>query len=265
MIPHAHKKFVDYAITRLEMDDRFLGLAAGGSWDTDRMDEYSDLDLFLICDPGRSTSVMADRERVCMDLGPCLASFRKELGNEPDIFVCLYDDPPLKVDLHILSLDDFQKRGENPVVVWERNGAVTKVIEGTKPQAESHDLQWVEDRFWTWIFRGAQLLGRGEIFAVHTTLAVVRDQALGPLETARAGKFSPCGVRRIERTAKPDSLVELRATIATYDARDCERALKAAAKMYVGLRESLDPGDLRRNRRAEMASLRYLHEVSGKL
>ncbi len=87
---------------------------------------------------------------------------------------------------------------------------------------------------------------------------------LGPLANARQGR-GPRGVRRLEKFAADDDQASLRDTVASYDAKACEQALKSAAKMYVGLRESLAPLHLKRNRRAEMASLRYLHEISDKL
>jgi hypothetical protein len=182
----------------------------------------------------------------------------------PELLVCLFDEPLLQVGLHFCSLDDFANRRQNPVVLWERNGALTRVLEESKPESEHFDLQWIEDRFWTWLLYAAQRLGRGEIFEVHSTLAFLRDRALGPMESARAGR-PPSGVRQLELYVGPEDLTELKATIADYEARSCEKALRAAAKMYVGLRETLDPGTLKRNRRAELASLRYLHEISERL
>lgn len=264
MNPTSHQNFVNHAISRLELDPRLLGLAAGGSWGTGEFDQYSDLDLLLVSDPGRSNSVLAERDALAHSLGPCLSAFTGEHVGLPNSLIYLFDEPLLHVDLHFLSLDEFQHRATNPTVLWERDGALTKIIEETKPITAHLDLQWIEDRFWTWIHYGAQRLGRGEIFETLSTLSFLRDKVLGPMELARAGK-PPYGVRRLEKYGNADDLGELRSTVAVYDPRACERALKAAAKMYVGLREVLDPGNLKRNRRAELASLRYLHEISEKL
>ncbi|MBZ3597791.1 hypothetical protein IPQ45_22445, partial [Xanthomonas perforans] len=92
----------------------------------------------------------------------------------------------------------------------------------------------------------------------------LRERVLGPMESVRATRI-PRGVRRLEKYVDAEDLQQLRSTVARHDARNCSQALKNAAKMYVGLREILDKGNLQRNRRAEMASLRYLHEISEKL
>lgn len=261
MVPAAHQKFVDNAISKLEFDARILGLAVGGSWLTKQLDRYSDLDLVIVCEPGRANSVFQEMDTIAAGLGPCLASFPGDHVGVPNLLICLFDDPLLHVDLKFVSLDDFPYRIENPEVLWERGGALTRVLEETKPSSPHLDLQWIEDRFWTWIHYGAARLGRGELFETLSLLSFLRDRALGPMESARAGK-PPRGVRRLEQIGDAQDLQELRATVATYDPRACEQALKAAAKAYVGLREVLDPGTLKRNRRAEMASLRYLHEIS---
>jgi hypothetical protein len=264
MIPSAHQKFVDHAIVRLSQDPRILGLAAGGSWLTGELDEFSDLDLVIVCDPGRSRSVLEDAPHLAQQLGPCLASFPGDHLGVPNLLICLFDDPLLHVDLKFVALDEFNRRVENPEVLWERDGALTKVIESSQPTTPTLDLQWIEDRFWTWIHYGSQRLGRGEIFETLAMLSYLRERVLGPMESVRATRI-PRGVRRLEKYVDAEDLQQLRSTVARHDARNCSQALKNAAKMYVGLREILDKGNLQRNRRAEMASLRYLHEISEKL
>ncbi|MBZ3597788.1 aminoglycoside 6-adenylyltransferase [Xanthomonas perforans] len=251
-------------IVRLSQDPRILGLAAGGSWLTGELDEFSDLDLVIVCDPGRSRSVLEDAPHLAQQLGPCLASFPGDHLGVPNLLICLFDDPLLHVDLKFVALDEFNRRVENPEVLWERDGALTKVIESSQPTTPTLDLQWIEDRFWTWIHYGSQRLGRGEIFETLAMLSYLRERVLGPMESVRATRI-PRGVRRLEKYVDAEDLQQLRSTVARHDARNCSQALKNAAKMYVGLREILDKGNLQRNRRAEMASLRYLHEISEKL
>ncbi len=264
MIPESHRNFVKNAIFQLEKDERILGLAAGGSWINGEMDAYSDLDLVFAIDPTFYAAVIQQMGSIAHSLGPCLSQFTGEHVGAKNLLICLYEDPLLHVDLKFVELDDLTQRIENPVVLWERNGALTRMIESTKPIPESKSLQWIEDRFWTWIHYGAKSIGRGEVFEALDTLAFLRAQVLGPLITTKAGKH-PRGVRRVEQYCDSDDLEALRSTVASYHSLAIAQALKNAAKSYVGLREILAPDDLLRNRRAEMASLRYLHEVSEKL
>src|SRR5471032_123644 len=129
MTPQSHKKFVEHAIPRFELDPRILGVAAQGSWETPEADAYSDLDLIVVSDPGRIRTVLEERDAIAHSLGPCLSAFTGEHVGHPEILICLFDDPLLHVDLKFVSLDDFQTRECNPTVLWERNGALTRVIE----------------------------------------------------------------------------------------------------------------------------------------
>jgi len=261
MVPSAHKIFVAHTLPRLEEDSRILGVAAGGSWITHELDEYSDLDLVVVVDDNHYETVLGEMSSIALSLGTCIASFTGEHVGAKNLLVCLYEDPLLHVDLKFVSMADFASRIENPDVLWEREGLLTKTIEESKPNIQHLDLQWVEDRFWTWIHYGALKLGRGEIFEALDTLAYIRSQVLGPMGAMKNHKL-PRGVRRIEQNC-PEVAEAMKSTVAHYDAKACAQAFRAAAKMYVEMRENLDKyTDLKVNRRAEMASMKFLHTVS---
>lgn len=262
MIPHAHKIFIAHTLPRLEEDSRILGVAAAGSWITRELDEYSDLDLVLVVDPAQYQSVLQDMSSIALGLGTCIASFTGDHVGVKNLLICLFEDPLLHVDLKFISLDDFSSRIENPEVLWERNGELTKAIEENKPNIPHVDLQWIENRFWTWIHYAAARLGRGEIFETIHTLSFLRAEVLAPMASAKAHKV-PRGLRRIEQYC-PEEAEAMKATLAGHDAQSCEQALRAAAKIYVDLRETLDrDNSLQRNRRAEMAAMKYLHQAGG--
>ena len=42
------KEFADRVVATIKKDSNVIGLAVAGSWITDELDEYSDLDLILI-------------------------------------------------------------------------------------------------------------------------------------------------------------------------------------------------------------------------
>ena len=84
-------------------------------------------------------------------------------------------------------------------------------------------------------------------------LAFLRGTVLGPLALARAG-VRPSGVRKIE-TIAPAFALELRQTIATHDAADCLRALRACVALYRSLTPRTSP------ERVEDAAMEYLAEV----
>jgi hypothetical protein len=264
MSNNAHKIFIAHTLPRLEADPRILGVAAGGSWITREIDEYSDLDLVIVVDNSHIEAVLREMDSIALSLGTCIASFTGEHVGLENLLICLYEDPLLHVDLKFVSLEDFAHRIENPEVLWERSGQLTKAIEENKPDIPHIDLQWIENRFWTWIHYGALRLGRGEIFEAIDMLAFLRSQVLGPMICAKSHK-PPRGVRRIEKYC-PGDTEALKATLAPHDARACAQAFRAAAKLYVDLRENLDKyTDLKINRRAELATMKFLHQVSDAL
>ena len=259
MVPEPHAAFLDNAIARLTADERLVGVAAGGSYATRSMDEFSDLDLVVAVEPTAYEAMLGERQALAQSLGPLLAAFTGEHVGEPRLLVCLYGPPLLHVDLKFVSLADAAARVEEPVILWERDGRLSAALRGRRPAYPEPDLQWIEDRFWAWVHYGAAKIGRGELFEAIDGLAFLRSRVLGPLALMSRGS-RPSGVRRLELLA-PDLAEELRATVATPSADSCAAALRAAAESYRRLRARLGGKALRRRSTAEVAALQYLEAV----
>lgn len=239
----------------LGADPRILGIAAGGSFLTNTMDAFSDLDLVVAVDPAHADAVMAERRRIASTLGPLLSAFTGEHVGEPRLLVCLYDLPPLlHVDLKFVALPDLAARVEDPAVLWERDGLMTRALATGVARYPEPDPQWIEDRFWIWVHYGAVKIGRGELFEAIDLLSALRAIVLGPLILREAGGRA-AGVRRIETTA-PARAEALTRTVAVHDAADCRRALQACAELYRSLRSPA----VRPNAAAEAAACRFLDE-----
>jgi len=252
-LPESHREFLNRAIDRLKTDQRIVGIAAGGSFITNSMDEFSDLDLIIAVEPAHYTEVILERMKVAASLGKLLAAFTGEHVGEPRVLICLYEAPLLHVDLKFVSLEDVAIRVEDPYVLWERDGRLSRELAQSRAEFPARSPQWIEDRFWIWVHYATTKIARGELFEAIDFLAFLRGTVLGPLALARAGA-RPSGVRKIE-TIAPAFALELRHTIATHDADDCLRALRACVDLY----RSLTP---RANtERVEDAAMEYLAEV----
>src|SRR5262245_29977340 len=221
-LPRLHAAFLRAALPRLHADERILAVAAGGSFLTGGMDEYSDLDLVLALAPAAVGQVMPERQQIAATLGKLLAAFTGEHVGEPRLLICLYGPPLLHVDLKFVALPEAATRVEDPVVLWERDGQLTAVLQRTAAVYPAPDLQELEDRFWVWVHYGATKLGRGELFEALDFLAFLRAQVLGPLALLAQGS-RPSGVRKVESQA-PRYLPELLGTTAPYDRLACTRA-----------------------------------------
>jgi len=258
-----HSHFVARAIEQLATDPRIVGLGVGGSWIERQMDQFSDLDLVVVIDPAHVASVMSSRREVAATLGTLLSSFTGEHVGEPRLLICLYGDPLLHVDLKFVSLPEVADRVEDPEVLWDRSGDVTKIIGATTALFPPVNVQQLEDRFWVFTQYAASKLGRGELFEVIDFLAFLRDNVLGPMCAAKHGRQAR-GVRKLEQFAGEDQ-ARFVATLAGTDRGACGTALLAAVEFYRDLRAVLSTPNLVLRTEAERAAVAYLKDVVGRV
>lgn len=237
-----------------------IGLAAGGSFLSGRMDEFSDLDLVVVVEPSASDELRGKRAALARALAPLLASFTGEHVGEPRLLVCLYGPPLVHVDLKFVTPDGLAIRVEDPTVLWDRDGRVASALAAGAGSYPAPDPQWIEDRFWIWVHYTASKIGRGELFEALDFTAFLRAQVLGPLALKEASA-RPSGVRHVEREA-PARARQMRETVARYDARDLVSSLRAAVALYRELRDRAGFEALQRRSEAEASALDYLDGVA---
>jgi hypothetical protein len=166
-----------------------------------------------------------------------LSSFTGEHVGEPRLLIALFGPPLVHVDLKFVTPDGWRTRVEDGVVLWQRDDTVDKVLADSTHSWPQPDPQWIEDRFWTWVHYTAVKIARGDLFEAIEALGALRGRAIAPLATwGRTAR--PAGVRRFE-TLAPELVLELGGTIATADADDCLRALRAAVDVYRKVREGV--------------------------
>ena len=236
-LPDSHNNFILHASKILKEDNRILGLSAGGSFISNNIDEFSDLDLIIVADPAGYNEVLKDRISIAKNLGPLLESFTGEHVGEPRLLICLYGPPLLHVDLKFISLNDIHDRVEDPFIIWERDSILTNIISKTKSKYPVPDIEWIENHFWVWIHYIVGKIGRGEIFETIESFSFLRTHVLGPM-ILQINNKRPQGVRRIEQYTR-EHAERLKLTIAQYDKRSCMESLKAAISFYEDLRNEL--------------------------
>ncbi len=257
--PAEHAEFLAGAMRVLEADQRVVGVGVGGSWLTGQMDEFSDLDLVLAIVPAAVAEVHVSRMAIAKALGSLLVGFTGEHVGEPRLLICLYDNPLMHVDLKFVSVGDLEHRAEDPLILWERDHALTRAMSRRRARFPLPDPQWIEDRFWVWIHYAATKLARGELFEVIDFLAFLREQVLGPLAALLNGR-EPRGVRRLE-VAMPKYVPAFDRTLADREAKSCAGALTGAVDLYRELRDAAGVDGLIRRSEAERASTRYLTSI----
>ncbi len=257
-IPEPHQKFLENSVPRLKEDPRILGVAVGGSFLLNELDEYSDLDLVVYIDPQYYAEVLTHREGIVQKMGGLLESFTGEHVGEPRLLICLFGPPLLHIDLKFVSMDDIQEKVENPMILWEREVLISRQIHLKPAVFPRPSKEWIEKRFWIWSHYVATKIGRGELFEAIDAISFLRARVLGPLLLDKKGA-RPQGLRKLEIHTSRDEQKQFVATLAQYSARDCLRALHESINLYESIR--LVPG----NRTLEKHVKAYLDQTEKQL
>lgn len=240
-------------------DPNVVGLAVAGSWITNELDEYSDLDLILVT----KEKVSNDKEKMiayAKTIGNIISGFTGEHVGEPRLLICLYDDPLLHVDIKFLTLEEFRNRIENPVVLFERDNLLTNIIQSTRAEWPQPDFQWIEDRFWTWVHYACMKIGRGELMEAYDFLSFLRQTVFSPLMQVKNNK-KVRGLRRVETQLSLSDLENLKITIAQYNKASIIKALDNSISIYKSLRRKLFPATINLQEKAEKRSLEYFKQI----
>jgi hypothetical protein len=254
------KEFADRIVEIIKVDSSIIGLAAAGSWITNEMDEFSDLDLVLV-----TTERVSDSKEKMLQYanqyGQLVSAFTGEHVGEPRLLICLYKDPLLHVDIKFLTIDEFESRVEEPVILWDTNGQLQQVLDRTEGKFPYPDFQLMEDRFWVWIHYVLGKIARGEYLEAFDSLSIFRGMIFGPLLHIKNGNL-PKGVRKVEMLLANNDLKDLEGTIATYDKRSLIGAVERSINVYKILRNELFEEDVIPRMDAEKAVLKYLEQMN---
>ena len=251
--------FAAHAAIIAEDDPSILGLAVAGSWLTQELDEFSDLDLVLIT----KENVGGNKEQMvsyAKKFGNLLNGFTGEHVGEPRLLICLYNNPLLHVDIKFITADELKTRVENPVLLFDRDGSLQQIIDSTSYQFPHPDHQWVEDRFWTWVHYALLKIGRGEYMEAHDFLAFLRMVVFGPLLHIKNNNL-PRGVRKVETTIAAEDFNQLQQTLAANNKASLLSALEQSVQLYRSLRNELFSAGTVLQQQTEAAVMRYFEEI----
>lgn len=210
-LPAAHKRLLIKVIDTFSQDSRIVGIGAAGSFSSNSMDKFSDLDLIIAIEQHSFDTVMEERFKLIDKVDGKIAAFTGEHVGEPRLIIALYQPDLVHVDFKFVSLPDATKRVDDVKVLWERDRQLTNVFRQTNHEYPQPDIQWIEDRFWIWVHYCATKIARGEFFEATEFLSFLRTTVLSPLALQQHG-LTPSGVRTIERRL-PEFATLLRETI----------------------------------------------------
>lgn len=253
-LPAAHKQLLDKIIHVLQQDPRIVGIGASGSFATDTLDKYSDLDLVIAINPAHFEEVMAERFTIIDRIEGKVAAFTGEHVGEPRLVIALYAPDAIHVDFKFVSLHDASTRVDDTQVLWQQDQLLSDVFDSAEPKYPQPDPQWIEDRFWIWTHYAATKIARGEYFEALEFLSFIRMVVLSPLALKQAG-LTPSGVRKIE-TRLPEFSRKLELTVARPEKSALIAAMKQCITIYLELR---DNESIQKNTDAEQMCIEYFN------
>jgi predicted nucleotidyltransferase len=253
------REFAERAQEVIATDENVIGLAVAGSWLTNEMDEFSDLDLILVT----QDKISSDKDKMlgyAKRLGDLLSGFTGEHVGEPRVLICLYDNPLLHVDIKFVTLEEFHVRIETPTILLDKDSRLQQALENSTPKFPYPDYQWIEDRFWTWIHYALLKIGRGEYLEAYDFFGFLRMVVFGPLLHIK-NENQPRGVRKVETALQAHDLKRLLETIPSFDATGLLRSLRSSIKLYKNLRESLYGANVLLHVQAEKKVMEYFEHI----
>jgi predicted nucleotidyltransferase len=260
-----HKKMLNKIEKNLIKDNRILGLAVGGSFIENDMDEFSDLDLVIVVDNYYYEDVMSERFEIINEFGELLSAFTGEHVGEPRLVIALFKicDELMHIDFKFVSVNDLSNRVEDATIIFEKNKTITN--EFGKKQAEFPPLNYqnIEDKFWIWIHYGTVKIGRGEVFEAIEFISFLRQNVIGPMILVKNNKL-PKGVRKIELNNFKEVEV-LKKTVPEYSRKSCIKSLEIIIKLYLELREEIFEGKIILRKEAQTESIKYLNQIKDRL
>lgn len=252
-------EFANKAKDILALNEDVIGLAVTGSWLTNELDEFSDVDLILITKEKIST----DKDKMiayAKSIGNFISGFTGEHVEEPRVLICLYDNPLLHVDIKFITISEFENRIENPKILFDRDNQLQTVLNNSTAKFPFPDYQWIEDRFWTWIHYALLKIGRGEYMEAYDFFSFLRMVVFGPLLHIK-NKNLPRGVRKVETELQKHDLESLIATIPLYDKQSLLNSLKNAVELYKELKITLYDDKIIINENAEQKVMTYMNKL----
>ncbi|MBK1895623.1 hypothetical protein [Chryseobacterium paridis] len=255
-------EFAQRAKEILETDQHTIGLAVGGSWIANQIDEFSDLDLIIVTD-----EKISDNKDKMVDyakrLGSFLSAFTGEHVGEPRLLICLYDNPLLHVDIKFVTLEEFHHRVETPTILFDKDNRLQKAINDSTSNFPYPDYQWIEDRFWIWIHYALLKIGRGEYFEAFDFLGFLRMVVFGPLLHIKNNNL-PRGVRKVEMELNKGDLEDLKLTLPHYDRKSLLECLHHSVLLYRQLRKVLFDTSIILQNETERKVMLYFQDLEKK-
>ncbi|GLB52521.1 oxalate:formate antiporter [Neptunitalea chrysea] len=256
------QQFATKAIEVLKKNKEVLGVAAGGSWITGELDEFSDVDLVIVT-KNKNTQNPENMKAIANSIPNYISGFTGEHVGEPRLLICLYRNPILHVDFKFVTLEEFGDRIETPVLLHDPEGMLQKRLDETTGVFPYPDYQWIEDRFWIWVHYTLLKIGRGELMEAFDFFGFLRMVVIGSMIQIKNGNL-PKGVRKVETNLSSVDYEKLKQTLPQYDRDNLLDTLLRTVTLYKELRQELFTDKVQLQTATEEAVMEYYYRQVSK-
>jgi len=238
-----HAKIAENIVNWLRADRSVLGVYLSGSFATGKPDRYSDLDFYLLVRTGERERVKREHANLRSEVGELISEFPATHLGDPNQVIALYRATyPVHVDYLYRTTDEVVPNinDREVVILWDSSGELTAwkrkcfaVRDAGGPRPD--ELQYFEDRFWTWCIYADSKIRRGELWEARDMIEYLRNRVIVALMTCSSSlPFE--GNRRIESKFAKGAVLALKSTLQTSHSREgYAKALEGIADLYVRL------------------------------
>lgn len=260
-LPEKHTRFLTPFLDSIEQDNRIIGVAAIGSLGFGDIDEYSDLDLIVVCEEAHRDDLKKNADAFAKQFGPLLSCYRGDHVGEPRLLVCFFGEPLLHVDFTFMTLDEFAvDRVQVPAILLDRDGKIETACSQVEVDFRKPNRQDIETKFWVWIFNATNKLARGDLFSALSYLGRIRKSALVPIIQENAG-VTPRGFRTLQTDA-PKWFERLTQTHPKeFSQQKVARGLREVIEIYRDIRTGGNSSNIIFNTEAEKAACDFLESI----
>ena len=219
-------------------EPNILGMLIGGSFASGEADVYSDLDMQLVVQDEAVEATSRELRRMAEAAGPVAAAFFAEHVGLPYMLIVLYEDL-IHADFEPVAVSNVGARnaGLAALILWERDGVVSSALPAEYQENHVTDLQWIEERVWTWSWYIQTKVLRGELYETLDGLQYMRDNVLFKLLAIHRGE-RPGGARRVEPRLG-EWAQQFADTLPELSGESMMNALRATMTLYQALADPL--------------------------
>ena len=239
----AHKRIAERIFHLLQQDERVLGVYLSGSFAYGQPDMYSDLDFYVLVPTKLREQIKNEHAQLRGQVGDIVCEFPATHLGDPNQLVTLYRDSyPIHVDYQYRAKDELapSRKDKDVLILLDRSGELQEWIDRCAGVEESYSptqeqLQYLEDRFWTWCIYTDSKIKRGELWAARGAIEHMRNNVLVSL-MHYIHCLRPEGNRRLETKFPKEIPSLLESTLQRgHSQKDYGNALLALANCYVEL------------------------------